>query len=112
MHIPSLSVLAALTALALAASPNPFNVPQGFSLTAGQPTTLKWRPTTPGTVMLRLRQGASNDLEAGTVIEGIPSFIFTTAPFSDHLQTKFFAGLTFCSKHPQQWQLYLHPQQT
>ena len=63
--------LAGFVAIALTASnPNPFNVPDGFSLTAGKPTTLRWTPTTPGTVTLRLRQGASNDLNEGSVIQG------------------------------------------
>jgi len=72
MRLSLLSILGGLAAVALAANPNPFNVPQGFALTAGKPTTLTWTPTTPGTVTLRLRQGASNNLEAGTVIQGIP----------------------------------------
>ena len=70
MYRPILA-LAGFLAVAFAASnPNPFNVPNGFSLTAGQSTELKWTPTTPGTVTLRLRQGASNDLDEGTVIQG------------------------------------------
>ena len=70
MYRPVLA-LAGFVAVALAASgPNPFNVPEGFSLTAGKPTTLKWDPTTPGTVTLRLREGASNDLNEGSVIQG------------------------------------------
>jgi len=73
MRLSLLSLLGGLAAVALAANPNPFNIPsQGFALTAGQPTTLTWTPTTPGTVTLRLRQGASNNLEAGTVIQGMP----------------------------------------
>ncbi len=72
MRLLLLSIPGGLAAVALAANPNPFNVPEGFSLTAGKPTTLTWNPTTPGTVTLRLRQGASNNLEAGTVIQGIP----------------------------------------
>ena len=71
MYRPILALLAGCVAVALAASnPNPFNVPEGFSLTAGKPTTLRWNPTTPGTVTLRLRQGASNNLDEGSVIQG------------------------------------------
>ena len=70
MYRPILA-LAAMVAVALAASSdNPFAVPPGFSLTAGKPTTLKWDPTTPGTVTLVLRQGASNNLDKGSVIKG------------------------------------------
>ena len=47
MYRPILVALAGFVAVALAASgPNPFNVPEGFSLTAGKPTTLDWTPTT------------------------------------------------------------------
>ena len=48
--------------------PNPFKVPQGFSLTAGKPMNIQWTPTTSGTVTLRLRNGANSDLNSGTVI--------------------------------------------
>lgn len=51
-----------------ATGPNPFKVPQGFSFTAGKPTDIQWNPTTPGTVTLRLREGANSDLSSGTVI--------------------------------------------
>lgn len=69
----SLLALATFVAVALAAdNPNPFNVPEGFALTAGEPTTLKWKPTTAGTVTLQLRQGSSNDLNKGTTIKCKP----------------------------------------
>ena len=53
MHLAALP-LAAFFAIALAqTNENPFNIPKGFALTAGKPTTLTWKPTTPGTVTLR-----------------------------------------------------------
>lgn len=48
--------------------PNPFTLPPGFMITAGQQTTITWTPTAGGTVSIRLRQGASSNLEEGTVI--------------------------------------------
>lgn len=63
------SLVAALSSLAVVvlAGPNPFiDVP---NLKAGKQTTLKWTPTTGGTVTLKLREGASSDLNKGTVIE-------------------------------------------
>ena len=51
------------------AADNAFKIPPGFSVTAGQPTTIEWDPTTPGTVTLTLRDGASSDLNPGTVIK-------------------------------------------
>ena len=72
MRLTIFAPLATLLAVALAADdPNPFKIPQGgYSFTAGKPTTLNWTPTTGGTVTLTLRQGASNNLDEGTVIEG------------------------------------------
>ena len=71
MHLTALAPLAAFFALTLAQSnENPFNIPEGFALTAGKPTTLTWKPTTPGTVTLNLREGSSNDLETVQVIQG------------------------------------------
>ncbi|KAL8730257.1 MAG: hypothetical protein Q9181_004724 [Wetmoreana brouardii] len=61
----------ASSVLALVAAqdkPNPFTLPPGFMITAGQATTITWQPTTGGTVSIRLRQGASSNLEEGTVI--------------------------------------------
>ena len=65
MHLTILAPLAAFFAIALAQdNPNPFIVPEGgYALTAGKPTTLRWTPTTGGTVTLRLREGASSDLQ-------------------------------------------------
>lgn len=47
---------------------NPFNVDSSFMVTAGQPSTVKWTPTTQGPVTLTLRSGAASDLNKGTVI--------------------------------------------
>jgi hypothetical protein len=66
-----LAVLAApLVALAQNSSnPNPFTLDSTFAVTAGQPVTLKWTPTTGGTVQLILRSGPSNNLNTGLVIQ-------------------------------------------
>lgn len=76
MYGPSI-LLALLSAplLAFADTPaigtysNPFNIPAtGFSGSAGHSLNLSWTPTTPGTVSLILRSGASSDLTAGVII--------------------------------------------
>jgi hypothetical protein len=68
-----LAVLAApLVALAqngTTLGPNPFTLDPSFAVTAGQPVTLKWTPTTGGTVQLVLRSGASSNLNTGLVIQ-------------------------------------------
>ncbi|KAG6999270.1 hypothetical protein G7Y79_00036g072260 [Physcia stellaris] len=81
----TLLTLAAFVVSAWAQSnDNPFNVPPGFALTAGKPTTLTWKPTTGGTVTLQLRQGPANNLDEGTTIESnIPntgSYTYTPDP--------------------------------
>nr|POF26187.1 putative cell wall protein [Quercus suber] len=43
-------------------------VPQVFSASAGDPLTLKWTPSTSGTVTLVLRTGNSANLDQGSVI--------------------------------------------
>lgn len=63
--------------VAQGSKPNAFALPPGFSLTAGQPTTLKWSPDTPGKVSLYLRSGASSDLDKGTLIKGQNIFFHT-----------------------------------
>ncbi|KAL4888688.1 Ser-Thr-rich glycosyl-phosphatidyl-inositol-anchored membrane family-domain-containing protein [Aspergillus ambiguus] len=62
--------LSAFAALAAAAdNANPFNIPNGgYSFTAGKPTTLTWKPTTDGTVTLRLQWGSVMTPESGSVI--------------------------------------------
>lgn len=69
----SLSLVATLLSapfLAFAADgPNAFIVPSsGLQATAGQALTLKWTPSTSGTVSLILRSGSSNNLAEGTTI--------------------------------------------
>ena len=74
----TLFAIAAFSTIILAqtsAGPNPFKVPQGFSLTAGKPTTLQWDPTTGGTVTIRLREGANSNLTPGTIIGCKPNSI-------------------------------------
>lgn len=48
--------------------PNPFTLPPGFMINAGQQTTITWTPTAGDTVSIRLRAGASSNLEEGTVV--------------------------------------------
>ena len=71
MHSTILTNLALLVASAIAQSSNanPFNIPNGgYALTAGQASTITWKPTTSGSVTLTLREGANSDLSKGTVI--------------------------------------------
>lgn len=62
------SLLALAAAQSTGTKANPFTLPPGFMINAGQATTITWTPTTGGTVSIRLREGASSNLEAGTVI--------------------------------------------
>ncbi|KAK4957219.1 hypothetical protein LTR10_005178 [Elasticomyces elasticus] len=65
----SLILLAAPFLAYAQSAANPFNIPNGgYSVTAGSPTDLTWKPTTSGTVTLILRSGPSSNLIAGTVI--------------------------------------------
>ncbi|OJI97769.1 hypothetical protein ASPVEDRAFT_79459 [Aspergillus versicolor CBS 583.65] len=60
--------LSAVATLA-AARENAFNIPKdGYEFTAGESTTLKWAPSTEGTVTLRLQRGDVFDSSTGTVI--------------------------------------------
>ncbi|KAL9127209.1 MAG: hypothetical protein Q9217_003865 [Psora testacea] len=73
MRFPPLTVIACVVAAVSAqansgSNPNPFKVPEGFMLTAGQPSTIQWTPTTQGPVTLTLRDGAASNLDKGTVI--------------------------------------------
>ncbi|KAJ8613451.1 hypothetical protein MRB53_036936 [Persea americana] len=56
-------------------SPNPFSYPSnGYRLTAGQPYTLTWTATTPGSVTLVLRSGAATNLAQGTpIVTNLPN---------------------------------------
>ncbi|KAJ5677393.1 uncharacterized protein N7477_003026 [Penicillium maclennaniae] len=62
--------VSALAAVATANSnANPFEIPpNGYSFSVGEATTLKWDPTTSGTVSLRLQQGAVTTSYDGTAI--------------------------------------------
>lgn len=75
MQLVILPLAASLLSLVCAQQgpgPNAFKIPkEGLSLAAGQPTTLTWNPTTPGTVSLFLRSGASSALDQGALIEGM-----------------------------------------
>jgi len=52
---------------------NPFDIPSsGFSFTAGQQSTIRWTPTTEGSISLVLRSGDSNNLDEGTPIASTP----------------------------------------
>ena len=53
---------------------NPFNIPQGFMLTAGEETIIEWSPTTEGPVTLTLRSGVASDLDEGTVLACMSPF--------------------------------------
>ena len=74
MHFTLLSLASILLGLASAqtasgSNPNPFKIPEGgYSLTAGQSSTISWTPTTSGTVTINLRDGASSDLDTVTVV--------------------------------------------
>ncbi|KAJ5496951.1 hypothetical protein N7463_008938 [Penicillium fimorum] len=62
--------VAAMAAVASANSKaNPFNIPvEGYTFKTGEPTALKWEPTTEGTVSLILQWGAVMTGNSGTVI--------------------------------------------
>lgn len=67
------SLLFALAApylvIAQSGNENTFIIPTtGLQATAGEPLSLKWNPTTSGTVSLILRSGSSNNLAEGTTI--------------------------------------------
>ncbi|KAL5365809.1 Ser-Thr-rich glycosyl-phosphatidyl-inositol-anchored membrane family-domain-containing protein [Aspergillus floccosus] len=76
--------LSAFAALAAAAdNANPFNIPtEGYTFTAGKPTTLTWQPNTQGSVTLRLQWGSVLTPQSGSVIaQGIAnSGSFTWTP--------------------------------
>lgn len=57
------------TVAAASSTANPFKVPSGgYTFTVGQATTLKWTPTTSGTVSLRLQHGQVTTSSSGTSI--------------------------------------------
>ena len=62
-------VLGSLLALAAAEGTNPFNIPNGgYTFKAGEPTTVKWNPTSDGTVSLKLQSGELLTPDGGTTI--------------------------------------------
>ncbi|OGM40215.1 GPI anchored protein [Aspergillus bombycis] len=64
----TLSAMASLAAAATGGA-NPFNIPsEGYSFETGEPTTLSWKPTTSGTVSLKLQWGAVMTANTGTTI--------------------------------------------
>ncbi|KAL8866549.1 MAG: hypothetical protein Q9174_006238 [Haloplaca sp. 1 TL-2023] len=75
MRYSILYTASSLLALAVAQNrPNPFTLEPGFMINAGEPTTITWTPTTDGPVTIRLRQGASSNLEEGTdILTNIPN---------------------------------------
>ena len=101
MRLTSFSVAIGLLTAAGHAADNPINVPKdGFPVfTAGKPATFTWKPTTDGTVTLRLREGASSDLNGGTLIKGAFSVL---QRFLDLLL------MVDYSQCPQHWQLHIH----
>ncbi|KAL2368940.1 hypothetical protein BDBG_04225 [Blastomyces gilchristii SLH14081] len=77
-----LAVTAFAAVVAAQSNGNPFNVPSdGYQFVAGQPTTVTWDPTTPGTVSLRLQMGDNVTPQDGIPLaENLPnsgSFEFT-----------------------------------
>ncbi|KAL8893927.1 MAG: hypothetical protein Q9192_004784 [Flavoplaca navasiana] len=62
------SAFLSLVATQQPTGPNPFTLPADFMINAGEPTTITWTPTTGGTVSIRLRDGASSDLNQGIVV--------------------------------------------
>lgn len=63
----TVSALAAV----VAAQENPFNIPNGgYDFKAGSATTLNWKPTTSGTVTLKLQAGKDITPDSGDVIVG------------------------------------------
>lgn len=62
-------VLAACAALAVAQTANPFNNPPGgYTFKAGTPTALSWKPTSKGTITLKLQSGGQINPASGMTI--------------------------------------------
>jgi len=87
MYFSTATILALLsTPFLVLAADNAFIVPEeGLSATGGEPVTLKWEPSTEGTISLILRSGNSADLKEGTIIvEGAEnSGSYTWTPSND-----------------------------
>lgn len=63
--------VSAFAALVAAQTDNPFNVPSGgYDFTSGEPTTIKWTPTTDSTVTLKLQVGTNIRPDSGEIIAG------------------------------------------
>jgi len=61
--------ISALATLATAENPNAFNIPNGgYKFEVGEPTTLKWTPSTDGTVSLKLQSGEVSTPDSGSTI--------------------------------------------
>lgn len=64
-----LAVAVFAAVVAASSTANPFKIPNGgYSFAVGQATTLKWRPTTSGTVSLRLQHDEVTTETSGTSI--------------------------------------------
>ncbi|KAJ5127456.1 hypothetical protein N7448_008235 [Penicillium atrosanguineum] len=64
-----LTVSALAAVVAANSKANPFEISgNGYSFTVGEATTLKWRPTTSGSVSLRLQQGSVTTSTSGDAI--------------------------------------------
>lgn len=62
-------VVSALATVAVADQPNAFKVPNGgYQFKTGEPTTLKWEPSTDDTISLKLQSGEVSTPESGTTI--------------------------------------------
>ncbi|KAJ5178041.1 uncharacterized protein N7500_000740 [Penicillium coprophilum] len=65
----SLAVAAMAAVVSADSKANPFSIPvDGYTFKTGEPTALKWEPTTDGTVSLILQWGAVMTGNSGTVI--------------------------------------------
>ncbi|MCJ1351873.1 MAG: hypothetical protein MMC33_001857 [Icmadophila ericetorum] len=90
-----LSGVATIASFAFAQTgPNPFKIPvQGYLVTAGQPTTFNWTPTTSGTVSLQLKDGPNGDLNTvETIAANITnSGTYTWTPASTTVENNSYA---------------------
>lgn len=87
--------------LAAADNPNAFNIPKGgYQFEVGEPTTLKWNPTTDGTVSLKLQSGEVSTPESGSTI---------ACEYSPSISLRSWQLLTESSAHRQLGKLHLDP---
>lgn len=67
----AVSAFAAVVSAQLGGTENPFKVPQGgYEFNAGEPTTIRWDPTTDGTVTLKLQYGDDITPNSGIILAG------------------------------------------